>query len=92
MWFSPDQASGVNFFVDKIASLKCSKCGAEIPVDSASVKCHEEKNVLFVRYGPAQTKVVLINTESGARRTVDLSENQTPKQASRQMGGIIGPY
>jgi len=90
---SPAKANGVNFRVDKTTYLKCSRCGAEIPVDSASVKCHEEKSVLFVRYDPAYTKVVLINAESGLTHVVAFSDGeQEPKPASRQIAGIIGPY
>lgn len=79
--------------MDKIANLKCSKCGAEIPIDRASANCYEEDGVLLVRYDPVHTKIVLINAESGSRRTVDVSdEKSTAKPASRQIGGIIGPY
>ncbi len=79
--------------MDENAYLTCSKCGAQISVDDPSVKCHEEEGVLFVRYDPVHTKVVLINAESGSRHTVDLSEEKpTAKPASRQIGGIIGPY
>lgn len=79
--------------MDKIAFLKCSKCGAQIPVDDRSVESHEDGGILFVRYNPAHTKVVLINAESGSRHTVDLlGWKQPAKPAWRQIGGIIGPY
>jgi hypothetical protein len=74
------------------AYRKCSKCGAELPVDSASVEGQEDESILFVRYDPVHTRIVLINTESGVRSTVDLAENQASKPAPRQIGGIIGPY
>ena len=70
----------------------CSKCGSPLPSDN-SVECHEDEGVLFVRYDPSDTKIVLVNTESGVKHTVDLStQKRTPKAVSRQMGGIIGPY
>jgi hypothetical protein len=64
-----------------------------MPVDHISVDCHEDEGVLFVRYDPTYTKAVLIDTESGRRHIVNLSDQeQTPKPASRHIGGIIGPY
>lgn len=79
--------------MDENAYLTCSKCGAQISVDDPSVKCHEEEGVLVVRYNPAHKKVVLINDESGSRHAVDLAgDKQLTKPASRQIGGIIGPY
>jgi hypothetical protein len=71
----------------------CPKCGAELQIDNASSECHEENNVLFVLYDPRYTKIVLINAESDLRHEVNLSgTQQSPKPASRQIGGIIGPY
>jgi len=71
----------------------CPKCGAEVPFDSASPDRRDEDNVLFIRYDPRYKKVVLIDGESGVRREVSLSsQEQSPKPASRQIGGIIGPY
>jgi hypothetical protein len=67
----------------------CPKCGAEVPLDSASPDCREEDGVLFIRYDPRYKQVVLLNAESGLRHIVNLS---APKPASRQIGGIIGPY
>jgi hypothetical protein len=88
-----ERTAGVNFGVNKIASQVCTKCGAPIPVNNISAKSHEDKGVLFVRYDPAYTKIVLINNESGLRHTVDLStQKQSPEPKSRQIGGIIGPY
>ncbi|HEV7218035.1 MAG: hypothetical protein ACHP8A_01050 [Terriglobales bacterium] len=79
--------------MDENAYLRCSKCGAQISVDDPSVKCHEEEGVLVVHYSPAHRKVILINAETGSRHTVDVSEEKaTAKPASRQIGGIIGPY
>ena len=86
-------ADGVNSVMVETAYLECKKCGTRIPVDNISVNYREGEGVLFVRYDPAYTKIVLINTESGLRHTVDLSsEKQIPKPASRQIAGIIGPY
>jgi hypothetical protein len=71
----------------------CPKCGAEVPFDSTSSECREEDNVLFVHYDPRCTKIVVINADSGLRHEVNLSgTQQSPKPASRQIGGIIGPY
>jgi hypothetical protein len=79
--------------VDKTAYLDCPKCGAQIPVNDVSAKCHEDESILFVHYDPAYTTVVLINAESGVKHTVNLSYQETPpKPASRQIAGIIGPY
>jgi hypothetical protein len=73
--------------------LDCPKCGGKIPIDDISAKCHEDKGVLLVHYDPAHTEVVLIDTESGLRHIIALSgRRRTPEPASRQMGGIIGPY
>lgn len=86
-------ADGVNSVMVETAYLQCKKCGTRIPVDNISVNYREGEGVLFVRYDPAYTKIVLINTESGLKHTVDLSsEKQIPKPASRQIAGIIGPY
>jgi len=87
-----NQSRGVNFLVDKIAYLNCGTCGAKISVDSAMVKCHEEDGALVIQYDEAYTKIVLINAQSGARRTVDIPGGQTPTPPSRHIGGIIGPY
>jgi hypothetical protein len=71
----------------------CPKCGAEVPFDSASAECRDEDNVLIVRFDPRYTKIVLINAKSGLKHEVNLSgAQQTAKPASRQIGGIIGPY
>jgi len=71
----------------------CPKCGAEVPFDNASSECHEEEGALFVRYDPRYKKVVLIDAQSELRREVSLSTQEpSPKLASRQIGGIIGPY
>ncbi len=79
--------------MDENASLTCSKCGGQISVDDPSAKCIEEEGVLVVHYSPAHTRVVLINAESGSRHTVDVSEGKAAtKPASRQIGGVIGPY
>jgi hypothetical protein len=71
----------------------CPKCGAEVPIDNASSECREEDGVLVVRYDPRYKKVVLINADSELRHEVNLSDTQQfAKPASRQIGGIIGPY
>jgi len=71
----------------------CPKCGAEIPLDSSFSGCREENSVLFVRYDPRYTKIVLVNAESELKHEINLSDSeQSPKPASRQIGGIIGPY
>jgi hypothetical protein len=70
----------------------CPKCGAKAPFDNASSECREDE-VLFVRYDPRYKRIVLINAESGLKHEVNLSgTEQSPKLASRQIGGIIGPY
>jgi hypothetical protein len=71
----------------------CPKCGARVPFDNASSECREENDILFVRYDPGYKKVVLVNAESGLKHEVNLSgTQQSAKPASRQIGGIIGPY
>jgi hypothetical protein len=77
----------------RIAYRACPKCGAEVLFDRISAKSDENENVLFVRYDPHYKKIVLINAESGLKQEVNLSgPEQSPKPASRQIGGIIGPY
>jgi hypothetical protein len=83
----------VNFVMTRMVYHSCPKCGAEIPAASASSEYREEDGVLLVHYDPRCKSVVLINAESGLRNQVNLSgAEQTPKPASRQIGGIIGPY
>ncbi|MGH9512256.1 MAG: hypothetical protein ACRD2U_08985 [Terriglobales bacterium] len=71
------------------AFVECAKCGAKIPLDSEKSRNNED-GVLTVRYDPHNTqKIVLLDSVSGARHEFDLSGE---KPASRQIGGIIGPY
>jgi hypothetical protein len=77
----------------RIAHPLCANCGAPIPAGSISVNFQEDEGVLFVRYDKAYIKkVVLIDAQSGLRQPVDFSSKQAPETASRQIGGIIGPY
>ncbi len=86
-------AHGVNFVMADTAYLECKKCGTHIPIDNVSIERRDDEGVVFVRYDPACTKVVLINAESGVRHIVNLSSReQQARPASRQIAGIIGPY
>jgi hypothetical protein len=77
----------------KITNLECPKCGARIPTADSSADCHEDNGVLFVRYDATyMSKVILVDTGSGLRHVVDDWGKQPSKPASRQLGGIIGPY